>query len=146
MISRGIHWLFSEHFPSWSCPYKQGTNAYCAGNPESYKVMKDIFGELIDVFKPKYIHIGGDERQKDLWNKCNLCLAKMKESGVTNENDLQNKMLIEISAFIKSKGVKTVSWAENLEGGIAEGQIIQSWRLKDEAYKAIKMGHYVINS
>jgi hexosaminidase len=133
-------------FPQLGCPYKPGTNAYCAGNPESYKVMKDIFGELIDVFKPKYIHIGGDERQKDLWNKCNLCLAKMKELGVTNENDLQNKMLIEISAFIKSKGVKTISWAENLEGGIAEGQVIQSWRLKDEAYKAIKMGHYVINS
>jgi hexosaminidase len=133
-------------FPQLKCPYKPGSNAFCAGNPKTYEVIKDIFGELIDIFKPRYIHIGGDERQKDLWNKCDLCLAKMKEVGVTNENDLQNKMLIEISDFIHSKGVKTISWAENLEGGIAESQIIQSWRLKDEAFTAIKKGHYVINS
>jgi hexosaminidase len=133
-------------FPQLKCPHEPGSNAFCAGNPKTLGILKDIFGELIDVFKPRYIHIGGDERQKDLWNKCDLCLAKMKEVGVTNENDLQNKIQIEVSDFIRSKGVKTISWAENLEGGIAEGQIIQSWRLKDEAFKAIKQGHYVINS
>ena len=133
-------------FPQLRCPYKPGSNAFCAGNPKSYEMMKDIFGELIDIFKPEYIHIGGDEREKDLWNKCDLCLAKMKALDVTNENDLQNKMLIEISDFIQSKGVKTISWAENLEGGIADGQIIQSWRLKNEAPDAIKKGHPVINS
>jgi hexosaminidase len=133
-------------FPQLRCPYKPGSNAFCAGNPKTYEILKEIFGELIDVFKPEYIHIGGDERQKDLWNKCDLCLAKMKEVGVTNENDLQSKMLIEISDFIHSKGVKTISWAENIEGGVAEGQIIQSWRLRNEAFKAIKTGHKVINS
>ena len=133
-------------FPQLKCPYKPESNAFCAGNPETYEIMKDIFGELIDIFQPEYIHIGGDERQKDLWNKCSLCIAKMKEAGVTNENDLQNKMLIEISDFIHSRGVKTISWAENLEGGIANGQIIQSWRLRNEAFTAIKKGHEVINS
>ena len=133
-------------FPQLRCPYKPGSNAFCAGNPDTYRIIREIFGELIDIFKPEYIHIGGDERQKDLWNKCDLCLAKMKEVGVTNENDLQNKMLIEISDFISSKGVKTIAWAENLEGGIAKGQVIQSWRLRDEAYKSVKMGHQVINS
>jgi hexosaminidase len=133
-------------FPQLKCPYKPQSNAFCAGNPMTYEIIRDIFGELIDVFKPRYIHIGGDEREKNLWNKCDLCLAKMKEEGVTNENDLQSKMLIEISDFIHSKGVKTISWAENIEGGVAEGQIIQSWRLRDEAYKAIKKGHNVINS
>jgi hexosaminidase len=133
-------------FPKLKCPYKPDSNAFCAGNPETYKIIEDIFGELIDVFKPEYIHIGGDERQKDLWNKCDLCIAKMKTVGVTNENDLQNKMLIEISDFIHAKGVKTIAWAENIEGGMAKGQIIQSWRLRDEAFKSIKKGHYVINS
>ena len=95
-------------FPQLKCPYKPQSNAFCAGNPMTYEIIKDIFGELIDVFKPRYIHIGGDEREKDLWNKCDLCLAKMKEVGVTNENDLQNKMLIEISEFIHAKGVKTI--------------------------------------
>jgi hexosaminidase len=133
-------------FPELRCPNRPDSKAYCAGNPKSIEMIRDIFGELIDVFKPRYIHIGGDERQKDLWNQCELCKARMKEVGVTNENDLQNKMLVEISAYIHSKGVRTISWAENLEGGIAEGQIIQSWRLKDEAFKAIKSGHEVINS
>jgi hexosaminidase len=133
-------------FPQLKCPYKPQSNAFCAGNQMTYEIIKDIFAELIDVFKPRYIHIGGDEREKDLWNKCDLCLAKMKTVGVTNENDLQNKMLIEISDFIHAKGVKTISWAENIEGGLAEGQIIQSWRLRDEAFKSIKKGHIVINS
>jgi len=133
-------------FPQLRCPNMTGSTAYCAGNPASYKMIKDVFTEWIDIFKPRYIHIGGDEREKDLWNRCELCKAKMKEVGVTNENDLQNKMLQEISAFVHSKGVKTIAWAENLEGGIANGQIIQSWRLKDEAYKSIKLGHAVIIS
>ncbi len=133
-------------FPKLRCPYKPNSNAFCAGNEQTYEILKDIFTELIDIFKPEYIHIGGDERQKDLWNKCDLCLKKMKEEGVTNENDLQNKMLIKISSFIHSKGVKTIAWAENIEGGVAEGQIIQSWRLRDEAFKSIKSGHQVINS
>jgi hexosaminidase len=135
-----------DAFPALRCPNRPDSKAYCAGNPKSLEIIRDIFGEIIDVFKPKYIHIGGDERQKDLWNQCDLCKAKMVTAGVTNENDLQNKMLLEISAFIHSKGVKTISWAENLGGGIADGQIIQSWRLREEAYTAIKMGHQVINS
>jgi hexosaminidase len=55
-------------------------------------------------------------------------------------------MLVEISEFIHSKGVKTISWAENLDGILAEGQIIQSWRLDAEAYNSIKKGHVVYNS
>jgi hexosaminidase len=133
-------------FPGLRCPNMPDSKAYCAGNPKSMEMILDIFGELMDVFKPRYVHIGGDERQKDLWNQCDLCKARMKEVGVTNENDLQNKMLMEVSAFIHGKGVKTISWAENLEGGIARGQIIQSWRLKEEAFNAIKEGHEVINS
>lgn len=132
--------------PGLTCPWKPGSNAFCAGNPRSAEVIKELFSELIDIFKPEYIHVGGDERPKDLWNKCDLCLAKMKETGVTNENDLQSKMLIEISEFIQGKGVKTITWAENLEGGLADGQIVQSWRLRNEAFKSIKMGHQVINS
>jgi len=135
-----------EAFPRLRCPHDPKSSAFCAGNPESLKVIKDIFGEMIEIFKPRYIHIGGDERQKDLWNKCDLCNAKMKELGVSNENDLQNKMLVEISEFIHSKGVKTISWAENLDGILAEGQIIQSWRLDAEAYNSIKKGHVVYNS
>jgi hexosaminidase len=142
----GHSFAILQAFPQLRCPDAPDSHAYCAGNPKSVEMIKDIFGELIDLFKPEYIHIGGDERQKDLWNKCGLCQAKMKAAGVSNENDLQNRMLIEISDFIRSKGVRTISWAENLNGGIAEGQIIQSWRLRDEALTAIKMGHQVINS
>ncbi len=135
-----------EAFPQLRCPHDPKSTAFCAGNPQSYSLIKGIYSEMIDIFKPRYIHIGGDERQKDLWNKCDLCNSKMKELGVNNENDLQNKMLQEISNFIHSKRVKTISWAENLDGGIADGQIIQSWRLKEEAYKSIKKGHYVYSS
>jgi len=133
-------------FPGLRCPHKPDSKAFCAGNPETYAMIKDVFTELIDIFKPEYIHIGGDEREKDLWNMCELCKAKMKASGVSNENDLQNMMLREITAFIHNKGVKTIAWAENLEGGMPEGQIIQSWRLKDEAFNSVKKGHQVVNS
>jgi hexosaminidase len=142
----GHSYAVLEAFPQLRCPHNPKSSAFCAGNPESLRVIKDIFGEMIDIFKPRYIHIGGDERPRDLWNKCDLCKAKMKEVGVNNENDLQNNMLVEISEFIHSKGVKTISWAENLEGKLAEGQTIQSWRLDSEAYNSIKKGHEVYNS
>lgn len=142
----GHSWSVMNTYPEFRCPHVPYSNAFCAGNDRSLPFIESLFDEIIDIFHPQYIHIGGDEREKDLWNTCPLCKKKMNDLNISNENELQNYFLNELSKYLHAKNVTTIAWAENLEGGIPKGQITQSWRLKNEATVAIKMGHQVIVS
>jgi len=142
----GHSWSIMNTYPEYRCPHVPYSNAFCAGNDKTLPFIKSLFDEIIEIFHPKYIHIGGDEREKDLWNTCPLCKKKMEELNISDENELQNHFLNEVSKYLHAKNVITIAWAENLEGGIPENQITQSWRLKNEATVAIKMGHQVIVS
>lgn len=142
----GHSWALLDAFPEYRCPHAPNSSAFCAGNSNSLQFIKLLFDEIIEIFQPQYIHIGGDEREKDLWNNCPLCKNEMTKLNIGNENDLQNYFLNEVAKHIHAKNIITIAWAENLETGIPENQIIQAWGEKDEAATAIKMGHKVIVS
>lgn len=141
----GHNWAVLTAYPEYRCPNHPDSNAFCGANEEGITFVKQLFNEAIDLFNTPYIHIGGDERKKGLWEDCPLAQAKMKSLGLTSEDDLQNYYLNDISEYIHSKGITTIAWAENLEGGIPKGQITQAWH-KGEGSVALQKGHKVIVS
>lgn len=144
----GHNWALLTSYPEYRCPGHPTSNSICGSNPEGIAFIKEVFKEVIEIFNPRYIHIGGDERKKGIWETCPLDQARMKELGIESENDLQNRYLNEITAHIQGMGVTTIAWAENLEGGIPEGQIIQAWHRGDgpmatqEGSRVIVSDHY----
>lgn len=78
-------------------------DTYCPSNPKTYELVFDILDEIIDVFKPQYINIGHDELYT--LAKCPLCREK-------NPVDLYVGDIERISDHLKSKGIKTIIWAE----------------------------------
>ena len=142
----GHNWALLTAYPEFRCPNAPDANAVCGGNEEAFEFVKSLFDEIIEIFKPQRIHIGGDERKKELWNNCPLCKAKMSSLNIKDEHGMQNYYLNELSKHIHSRGVTTIAWAENLEGGIPEGQITQAWRKRNEAATAIGKNHQVIVS
>lgn len=80
-------------------------DTYCPNNPLSYKLVFDIIDEVIDVFKPRQIHIGHDEAYT--LGICDKCKH-------TDPVELYSQDIIKIKEYLDGKGIKTSLWAEKL--------------------------------
>ncbi len=106
----------------------------CAGKEETFAFLEDILTEMMDIFPSEYINIGGDEVPKVRWKECPHCQARIKELGLkdkdghTAEQYLQNYVTARIQAFLAKHGRKIIGWEEILEGELAEGVTVMSWK------------------
>ncbi|HXD76304.1 MAG TPA: family 20 glycosylhydrolase [Puia sp.] len=117
---------------------------YCAGNDSVFRFLDDVLDEVMSLFPSKYIHIGGDECPKDAWKACPKCQKRMRELGLKNEDQLQSWFVQRIEKYVNSKGRRIIGWDEILEGGIAPGATIMSWRGEKGGIAAAKLHHDVI--
>ncbi len=134
-----------ESYPELLCPTDSGGKTYCAGNESDYKFIKIELAEVINIFKPEIIHVGGDERPKGVWEKCPECKAMVSKLGLANEDMLQNYFMKDICNYISSKGVKTLAWAENIKDGVPKNQIVEGWH-PGESWEAARNGYYTVNA
>jgi hexosaminidase len=116
----------------------------CAGNERVYQVYQDILSEVIGLFPSEFIHLGGDEVPKEAWKQCPRCQARMKAEGLKDENELQSYFIKRMARFVAEKGRRAIGWDEILEGGLAPGAAVMSWRGIEGGIAAAKMGHDVV--
>jgi hexosaminidase len=119
---------------------------YCAGNDSTFYFLQDVLDEVTALFPGKYIHIGGDEAPKDRWKECPKCQARIKAEGLKDEHALQGYFTKRIAGYLASKGKTVIGWDEVLQGGLAPGMVVQSWRSFQGTIDAVKLGHYTICS
>jgi len=100
-------------------------------NPSDEKVygfLDKVFTEVAQLFPFEYVHMGGDECYKGFWAKDPGCQALMKKLNLKNMDQLQAHFNRRVAALLKDKGKKTIGWDEILEGGLAPGAAVMSWR------------------
>jgi hexosaminidase len=141
-------------YPQYSCTggpftvstgtYWPPTEAYCAGNDETFTFLQDVLTEVMELFPSKYIHIGGDEATKVPWKACPKCQERIKKEGLKNENELQSYFVKRIEKFILSKNKRIIGWDEIIDGGLAPEATVMSWRGNRGGIEASKAGHDVI--
>ena len=124
--------------------YTDMSSNYCPGNEEVFHFLEDVLSEVIELFPSTYIHIGGDEVNKDSWKACERCQARMKKEKLKDENELQSYFIQRMEKFLISKGRKMIGWDEILEGGLAPEATVMSWRGEAGGIEAAKMGHDVV--
>ena len=124
--------------------YTNIASNYCAGNDSVFLFLQDVLSEVIQLFPSTYIHVGGDEVEKDPWKQCSRCQARIKAEGLKNEEELQSYFMKRIEKFIISKHRKMIGWDEILEGGLAPEAAVMSWRGEDGGIQAAKMKHLVV--
>ena len=132
-------------YPELSCagePYRQGE--MCIGNEKVFTFIENVLTEVMEVFPSEFIHIGGDEANKEHWKKCPKCQQRMKEEGLAGVDELQSYMIRRVSRFVESKGRRIIGWDEILDGGLAAGATVMSWRGTQGGIDAMEMGHDVI--
>ncbi len=130
----------------------------CAGNEETFTFIERVLTEVMDIFPSEYIHFGGDECFGDRierqglvpWDKCPRCAARMKELGIKPGHEarhyLQNYVSARIQKFLVDNGRKVIGWDEILQGDLAPGSTIMSWRGTKGGIEAAGKGFDVIMS
>lgn len=116
----------------------------CAGNEEVYGALEGILERVLEMFPSRYVHVGGDECPKDRWRQCGRCQERMRREGLANEEELQSYFIRRIGSFLKSRGRRLVGWDEILEGGLAPGAVVMSWRGMQGGVAAARQGHEVV--
>lgn len=126
-------------------------DVFCIGNDQVFEFMENVLSEVAAIFPSKYIHIGGDECAKDRWKACKKCQARIESLGLvadekhSAEEKLQSYAIKRIEHYVSSKLQKQIiGWDEILEGGLAPGSVVMSWRGVKGGVDAAKQGHDVI--
>src|SRR5690606_28194826 len=103
-----------------------------------------VLMEVMELFPSRYIHIGGDEATRTNWEKCPHCQKRMRGEGLETTAELQSYFIKRMERFISAKGRILLGWDEILEGGLAPGATVMSWRGFQGGWEASEQGHDVV--
>jgi hexosaminidase len=106
--------------------------------------MQDVLGEVLTLFPGRYINIGGDEAQKTLWRASPRIQERIRELGAKDEAGLQSWFTKQMDSWLTAHGRRLVGWDEILDGGLAPGATVMSWRGTEGGIAAARAGHDVV--
>src|SRR4051812_4082232 len=109
-----------------------------------FEFLQNVLEEVIELFPSKFIHVGGDEVPKKEWKESADAQARMKEEGLKDEDELQSWFIRRIDTWLAGKGRRLIGWDEILEGGLAPGAAVMSWRGEKGGIAAAQAGHDVV--
>lgn len=130
-------------FPELRCEHSSA-NILCPGNQNMYKIMCEIFDEVLELFPSKLIHIGGDEVDKSIWKKCKHCQALMQEKEYNEVEELQSHMMNYFNDYFVKKGRRMIGWNEILHNNLSNEAVVMSWTGIEGGMNAAKQGKNAI--
>ncbi|MDV9173460.1 beta-N-acetylhexosaminidase [Streptomyces sp. W16] len=115
-----------------------------APTDNTLRFYEGVFEELLDLFPSEFIHVGGDECLKDQWKQSPTAQARIEELGLADEDELQSWFIGHFDKWLSARGRRLVGWDEILEGGLADGAVVSSWRGYEGGITAARAGHDVV--
>jgi hexosaminidase len=112
--------------------------------PRTIAFMQDVLGEVLELFPSRFIHVGGDEAVKTQWKASPRAQARIRELGLKSEDELQSWFIHQMDQYLTAHGRRLVGWDEILEGGLAPGATVMSWRGVQGGIAAARAGHDVV--
>ncbi|MFJ2737790.1 MULTISPECIES: beta-N-acetylhexosaminidase [unclassified Streptomyces] len=118
-----------------------------------------VFEELLELFPAdavastgsagfaafsSFFHVGGDECPKEQWRASPAAQTRIAELGLADEDALQSWFIGHFDAWLAARGRRMIGWDEILEGGLASGAAVSSWRGYAGGIAAARAGHDVV--
>ncbi|MCY0938170.1 beta-N-acetylhexosaminidase [Streptomyces sp. H34-S4] len=106
-----------------------------------------VFEELLELFPAEvspFVHVGGDECPKAQWRASAVAQGRIRELGVDGEDGLQSWFIRHFDGWLAERGRRLIGWDEILEGGLAPGAAVSSWRGYAGGIAAAEAGHDVV--
>ncbi|MFF4588889.1 beta-N-acetylhexosaminidase [Streptomyces sp. NPDC001388] len=121
-----------------------------APTDNTLRFYEGVFEEVLGLFPADaaqfsaFIHVGGDECPKDQWRRSPAAQARIGELGLADEDALQSWFVRHFDTWLSARGRRLIGWDEILEGGLAEGAAVSSWRGYAGGIAAARAGHDVV--
>ncbi len=112
--------------------------------PGTVRFMQDVLTEVLAIFPGPFVHVGGDEADKARWRADPQVQARIRALGLKDEHELQSWFIRQMDAFLTARGRRLIGWDEILEGGLAPGAAVMSWRGTAGGIAAARAGHDVV--
>ncbi|CAM5227381.1 MULTISPECIES: beta-N-acetylhexosaminidase [Streptomyces] len=109
-----------------------------------------VFEEVLELFPAdaaafsEFVHIGGDECRKEQWTESVTAKTRIADLGLADEDELQSWFIGHFDAWLAARGRRLIGWDEILEGGLAPGAAVSSWRGYGGGVAAARAGHDVV--
>ncbi|MFJ1935067.1 MULTISPECIES: beta-N-acetylhexosaminidase [unclassified Kitasatospora] len=111
---------------------------------DTLRFFEGVLEEVLELFPSEFIHLGGDECPKEQWKDSAAAQARIRELGLANEDELQSFVIRHFDRWLAERGRRLIGWDEILEGGLAPGAAVSSWRGFGGGIAAAKAGHDVV--
>jgi hexosaminidase len=108
------------------------------------RFFEGVLEEVLDLFPSPFVHLGGDECPKDQWRASPAAQARIAELGLADEDGLQSWFVRHFDRWLAERGRRLIGWDEILEGGLAPGAAVSSWRGYAGGIAAAEAGHDVV--
>ncbi|MFD7241820.1 beta-N-acetylhexosaminidase [Streptomyces massasporeus] len=115
-----------------------------APTDNTLRFYEGVFEEVLELFPSEFVHVGGDECPKGQWRRSATAQARIRELGLAGEDELQSWFIKHFDAWLSARGRRLIGWDEILEGGLAEGAAVSSWRGYAGGVAAARAGHDVV--
>ncbi|MEU3858568.1 beta-N-acetylhexosaminidase [Streptomyces sp. NPDC028722] len=109
-----------------------------------------VLEEVLELFPAdaagfsEFVHIGGDECPKGQWAESVTAKTRITDLGLDGEAGLQSWFIGHFDAWLAARGRRLIGWDEILEGGLAPGAAVSSWRGYAGGAAAARAGHDVV--
>lgn len=104
------YYLLSAHPELSEVPGELWPDTYCPSNPESYKLLFEVYDEYIDLLKPRMVHAGHDE----LFQPVGLC-PRCRDKDI---RERYGEDVRKIHDYLAGKGVRMAIWGDMLLEGV----------------------------
>ncbi|MCL6736806.1 beta-N-acetylhexosaminidase [Streptomyces neyagawaensis] len=115
-----------------------------APTDHTLRFYEGVLEEVLELFPSTFVHIGGDECVKDQWKRSATAQARIREFGLTDEEGLQSWFVRHFDNWLTARGRRLIGWDEILQGGLAPGAAVSSWRGYAGGVTAARAGHDVV--
>ncbi|WP_149824854.1 beta-N-acetylhexosaminidase [Streptomyces tailanensis] len=121
-----------------------------APTDNTLRFYEGVLEEVLELFPAEaapfsaFVHIGGDECAKDQWKASATAQARLRELGLADEDALQSWFVRHFDNWLTARGRRLIGWDEILQGGLAPGAAVSSWRGYAGGITAARAGHDVV--
>jgi hexosaminidase len=115
-----------------------------APTDNTLRFYEGVLEEVLELFPSEFVHIGGDECPKDQWRRSAAAQARVEELGLAGEDGLQAWFIGHFDRWLTARGRRLIGWDEILDGGLAAGAAVSSWRGYAGGVTAARAGHDVV--
>lgn len=138
-------YFFNFPHPRQQFPTINGADVMCPSKETTYTFIADVLKETMELFPGKFIHVGGDEADYDVWAACSDC-KNPQLRGLADYSALQSQFMQRIEKQLVANQRQLVGWDEIIEGGLSPTATVMSWRGSSGGLSSARTGHYAVMS